>query len=431
MFSAGPAPSRHTPAAMLRFMSKTIAIAATAPAIVAPALPLVRLPLLRSRALLRALLRAPFIVLLVAAIPLSAPLPAMAVAPPAGERPLRVPAWTLALERALEAADARYAGDIGVYVRHLGRDESFSYRADEPWYLASGIKVPIAIAVMRAIERGELSLDTRVTLRESDFVDGAGGTNAFRAGTRLRVSYLIEQMIIHSDNTASDVLIRTVGIAQVNAVAAELGSIDGMHITTLADVRRLAYGQLHPSASRLRSADLLALQRAGAGQARVRRLVQLLAITPADLLRPDLDSAFEAYYATHANSASLIAYGRMLAALSDGHALGPDGTRYLLDVMARVQTGDRRIRAGLPTGTRFEHKTGTQHRRSCDLGIATVPSTARDRPPARVVIAACARGTATAASERALRDVGAAVTASGVFMDAPPRPTVSPPDPMR
>lgn len=362
-----------------------------------------------------------------ATLPLQAPARAQAAA----DTPLRVPAWTMALERRLEAVDAVYAGDIGVYVRHLGRDESFSYRAEEPWYLASGIKVPVAIAVMRAVERGELSLDTRVTLLETDFVDGAGGTNAFRAGTRLRVSWLLEQMIVHSDNTASDVLIRTVGIDQVNLVAAELGHVDGMHITTLADVRRLAYGQLHPSASGLRSQDLFALQRAGAGQARVRRLVQLLAITPTDLLRPDLDSAFEAYYATHANSASLVEFGRMLAALSDGRALGPEGTTYLLDVMARVQTGARRIRAGLPAGTRFEHKTGTQHRRACDLGIATVPALSPGQAPARVVIAACARGTATAASERALRDVGAAVTASGVFMEAPPRPTVSPPDRMR
>lgn len=373
------------------------------------------------------------IALLVAAAAVLATLPlqAPARAQAAADTPLRVPAWTRALERRLEAVDAAYAGDIGVYVRHLGRDESFSYRAEEPWYLASGVKVPVAIAVMRAVERGELSLDTRVTLLETDFVDGAGGTNAFRAGTRLRVSWLLEQMIVHSDNTASDVLIRTVGIDRVNLAAAELGSVDGMRITTLADVRRLAYGQLHPSASGLRSPDLFALQRAGTGQARVRRLVQLLAITPGDLLRPDLDSAFEAYYATHANSATLVDFGRMLAALSEGRALGPEGTRYLLDVMARVQTGARRIRAGLPADARFEHKTGTQHRRTCDLGIATVPSQVRDRSPARVVIAACARGTATAAGERALRDVGAAVTASGVFMDAPPRPTVSPPDPVR
>ncbi len=344
-----------------------------------------------------------------------------------------VPAWTLSLQKRLEAADARFAGDIGVYVHHLDRDESFSYRAEEPWYLASGVKVPVAIAVMRAIERGELSLATRLTLRETDFVDGAGGTNAHPPGTRLPVSYLLEQMIVHSDNTASDMLIRAVGIARVNAVAAELIAARGVEITSLADVRRRAYGMLHPAAAGLRSSDLLALQRSGAGQARVRKLAQLLAVEPADFLLPDLDSAFEAYYATHANSATLVDYGRMLASLADGLALEPDATRYLLDLMARVQTGDRRIRAGLPARVRFAHKTGTQYRRTCDLGIATVPPPApRTRGalpalPARVVIAACARGAGTAAAERALRDVGAAVTASGVFVEAPAVPTVSPP----
>lgn len=351
-------------------------------------------------------------------------------APAAQAQALRAPGWASTLESTLESVDARYAGDIGVYVRHLDRDESFSYRADEPWYLASGIKVPVAIAVMRAVERGELSLDSRVTLRESDFVDGAGGTNAHAAGTRLSVSYLLEQMIVHSDNTASDVLIRSVGIDRVNAVAAELGDAPGIRITTLADVRRLAYGQLHPSAATLQSPQLLALKRSGSGQARVRKFLQLLALTPAELLRPDLDSAFDAYYATHVNSASLVEFGRMLAELAQGRALDAPATSHLLDLMARVQTGHRRIRTGLPPGTRFAHKTGTQHRRTCDLGIATVPSPG-GRPPARVVIAACARGTGTAASERALRDVGAAVTASGVFMDVPPRPTVSTPAPIR
>ena len=237
---------------------------------------------------------------------------------PPPTQPVEVPGWTLALQSALEAVDARHPGDIGVYVHHLERDESFSYRAEEPWYLASGIKVPVAIAVLRAVARGELALDTRIELRAEDFVDGAGPTNYRGAGSRLRLDWLLEQMIVHSDNTASDVLIRTVGIDAVNAVAAELTDTAGLHITTLADVRRLAYGQLHPSAARLRSADLLALRRSGAGQARVDKLVQLLQIPPRELRQPDLDSAFEAYYATGANSASLVDFGRMLAALAQG-----------------------------------------------------------------------------------------------------------------
>ena len=64
-----------------------------------------------------------------------------------------------------------------MFVHHLGRNETFSFRADEPWYLASGVKVAVAIAVLQRVERGELALDTRVRLLETDFVDGAGPTN--------------------------------------------------------------------------------------------------------------------------------------------------------------------------------------------------------------------------------------------------------------
>ena len=327
--------------------------------------------------------------------------------------PVATPRWSTELDRRVRAIDARFAGELGVHVQGFGDDVQYDFRGDEIWYLASGVKVPIAIAVLREIEQGWLTLDTPITLLESDFVDGAGRTNAHRAGDRMTIDWLIEQMIIHSDNTASDVLIRTVGLGQVNAVASELIARD-VRITTLADVRRLAYGMFHPGAAGLTSQDMLALQRAGSGQARVRTLARLLGVTPADFLLPDLDSAFESYYATHINSATLRDYGNMLAALQSGRALDPDSTRYLLDVMARVQTGKQRLRASLPANARFAHKTGTQYRRICDSGIASLPT--RDgSAPAQVVIAACARGAGTAASERALRELGAAITASGVL----------------
>ncbi len=131
--------------------------------------------------------------------------------------------WTTALDRRVRAIDARLGtGEIGVHVQRLDGGAQYGFRANEVWYLASGVKVPIAIAVLREIEQGWLTLDTQVTLRADDFVDGAGGTNAHRAGDRLAIAWLLEQMIVHSDNTASDVLIRTVGLGQVNAVASEL-----------------------------------------------------------------------------------------------------------------------------------------------------------------------------------------------------------------
>ncbi|MCD9027391.1 class A beta-lactamase-related serine hydrolase [Luteimonas sp. BDR2-5] len=357
--------------------------------------------------------------------PLAAARTALALPPLPGAEPTPAPVWAAELRRRLDAADARFPGELGVYVHDIDTGASYAYRADEPWYLASGVKVPVAIAVLREIDNGWLSLDSHATLLPSDFVDGGGHTNSHPPGTRLRISYLLEQMIIHSDNTATDVLIRTVGLGQVNAVAAELIAAQGVRITSLADVRRLAYGQLHTGAAGLTSQDLLALQRSGVGDARARKLAQLLAVSPADFLLPGIDDAFEAYYATHVNTASLVDYGRMLTSLSAGLALEPDSTRYLLDLMSRVETGKRRIRAGLPARAGFAHKTGTQYRRLCDLGIVTMPARATSQPQARVVVAACARGAGTAASERALRDVGAAVTAAGV-LDRSPSPSSSP-----
>ncbi len=84
------------------------------------------------------------------------------------------------------------------------------------------VKVPVAIAVLRGVERGDFTLDTPVTLRASDYVDGAGSTNRKPVGAAVRIRALLEQMIIHSDNTASDMLIDLVGIAEVNAVVESL-----------------------------------------------------------------------------------------------------------------------------------------------------------------------------------------------------------------
>ena len=325
--------------------------------------------------------------------------------------------WQAALRARLERIDQDFPGDIGVYVYAVESGRSLSFRGDESWYLASGVKVPVAIAVMRSIEARELALDTPIVLLEADYVDGAGATNLHPAGTPLRVDYLLEQMLVHSDNTASDVLIRTVGLERVNRIAQELVS-QQVGITTLADVRRRTYGAFHPAAARLQGKDLLALKRARDGHARLALLAKLLDV-PVDALAPGtLDSAFDAYYATQLNAAPLSDYAHMLSALVLGHALDPASTNYLLGVMERVQTGRKRLRAGLPRDVVFAHKTGTQHRRACDFGIVTVDA-GRQALERHVVIAACTRGDASLTrSERALRDIAIALTRSGALRGA-------------
>lgn len=332
--------------------------------------------------------------------------------------------WPARLRPALERLAASQApAALGVYVRDLADGRSAALHADERWYLASMVKLPVAIAVLQAVERGEVTLDTRLVLRSHDLVDGAGSTARRPVGSALPLRTLLEQMMIESDNTASDMLIGLVGLRAVQAVLDGVAPDAFGPLTTLADVRRGVYGQLTPAAARLAGVDFLLLKAQRADAQRLALLPVLLNVPAKSLAAIDLDAAYARYYAGGANSGRLDAYGELLARLAEGRLLDATRTAWLLDVMARARTGTQRIRAGLPQGTRFAHKTGTQRARTCDAGIATLRTA---DGPRRVVVAACTRGEASLLqAERLLEGVGRALCRSGL-LPAPTRPTPEP-----
>lgn len=318
--------------------------------------------------------------------------------------------WSERLQVRLAQIDTRQ-GQLGVFVRDLDSGVSVSHQASQSWYLASMVKLPVAIAVLQGMERGGYTLATQLTLRASDYVDGAGPTNLQSVGTPLALSELLERMIVHSDNTASDMLIHFVGIRAVNdAVQAALPQGMG-RITSLADVRRHIYAQLTPAATQLEGQDLLQLRQQRTDPERLALLSRLVNTAAHDFGQPTLRSAYQAYYATGLNSGRLDAYGLLLERLADGQLLSAAHTAYLLDVMQGVQTGPQRLKAGLPLTTRFAHKTGTQRERVCDAGIVMPAGTQR-----RTIVVACVRGEPSLArAERLLAAVGAALTESGLL----------------
>ncbi len=334
--------------------------------------------------------------------------------------------WAVRLHAELNRLEAAGGPRIGVYVRDLASGATAAHRADEPWYLASMVKVPVAIAVLRAIERQQLSLDTSVTLRASDYVDGAGSTNRHRVGTGLSVRALLAQMIIYSDNTASDMLIGLVGLPEVNAVVQEAAPGAFGRITLLAEVRRATYGRLVPAGGQLSGQDLIVLRQPRGDDERLQVLARLVQV-PVEKFSVSLDEAYAAYYASGLNTGRLDAYGALMAQLVEGRLLSDWGTAHLLGLMERVATGPQRLKAGLPPALRWAHKTGTQRARFCDAGIVRAP---RGQAEQRVVVVACTQGERSLArSEYALRQVGAALCRSGLLThgvtDAPECPTVA------
>lgn len=110
-----------------------------------------------------------------------------------------------------------------IFAKHLPSGTSVELRADVPMNTLSVIKIPVMILAFRDAEAGKLKLAERYTIRPEDLRRGSGLLQTFDVGLSPTYRDLIEQMIITSDNTATDIMIRTVGLDRVNAMLAELG----------------------------------------------------------------------------------------------------------------------------------------------------------------------------------------------------------------
>jgi beta-lactamase class A len=313
--------------------------------------------------------------------------------------------WHTALSERVAAIRDEFSGEFGVYVKHLDTGVEVRFDAEDRWYLASTVKVPVAIATLERVEAGDLSLERQVELRESHFVDGAGDLKWARPGDVFSVRQLLEQSIEHSDSMATDLLIGLVGAEVLDErVATWTGGGFGP-LTTILQVRYDAYGVLDPRVANLPSRTFLDMRAAGDGEARLRHLAQRLGRARSELLVDDLEDLFESYYARGKNSARLDAYGRLLERLVRGELLSPSSTDRLLSHMQRITTGARRIAAGLPENTPFAQKTGTQIARSCNVGVAHPKD-----PAKRVVLVACAaRYGSLGEAERAFQRLGSAL----------------------
>ena len=117
----------------------------------------------------------------------------------------------------------RLAGDKGVYIKNVITGETFAYGEDIPVVAASVIKIPVMIEVFRAAQAGELSLDEIHALADEERLPSCGTLKAMHAGIEMTLLDLVKLMIIVSDNAATNIMIRRVGIDNVNRTLRALG----------------------------------------------------------------------------------------------------------------------------------------------------------------------------------------------------------------
>ncbi|KEO85180.1 serine hydrolase [Tumebacillus flagellatus] len=123
------------------------------------------------------------------------------------------------LQKRLDAA----SGTFGASIYHFQSQERFDSNADEVFFAASIIKVPVMAAVFDLAAKGKLSLSETMALRTEDKTTGSGILFNLSTGLELSLRDLVVLMIIESDNSATNMLIDRVGMETVQACMAEWG----------------------------------------------------------------------------------------------------------------------------------------------------------------------------------------------------------------
>jgi beta-lactamase class A len=243
-----------------------------------------------------------------------------------------------AAERHLAAIEtrlgARVGGRLGVAILDTADGSSLKYRADERFPLCSTFKVLAAAAVLTRVDDGSEQLGHRVpyTARDLD-THYAPVTTAHLAQGAMTIEDLCAAAIEWSDNTAANLLLRTIG-----------------------------------------------------GPAGLTRYVRSLddALTRLDRTEPTLNAATPGDLRDTTSPEAMV---RDLRRLLLGRALSATSRRRLETWMVAARTGGKRLRAGVPSTWVVGDKTG-----SGDHGTTNVVAILR--PPARAPILAAVYMTA-------------------------------------
>ena len=107
------------------------------------------------------------------------------------------------LQAAVEEAVQGFDGRVGVYVRHLPTGRTAALDADSLFPTASTIKVPILVATMDAVERGDLAWGQTLVFRDSLRYDSHGLFGLLQDSARVSLHRAVETMLSASDNTSS------------------------------------------------------------------------------------------------------------------------------------------------------------------------------------------------------------------------------------
>jgi len=233
------------------------------------------------------------------------------------------------LQNQIEQIASAAKGHVGVAAVVLETGETVSLNSHDHFPMQSVYKLPIGMAVMKQVDAGKIKLEQKVRVTKSDFVR-AGQHSPIRDknpnGAELTVSELMGWMLLESDGTASDVLMKLVGGPE--AVQAYLNEL---------------------------------------------KITEWIVLNS----EKEIGQDWQTQYRNWATPEAAVA---LLRSLHERRGLSESSQTLLLKLMTESTPGAKRQKGLLPAGTVVAHKTGTSGTRNGitaatnDIGLITLPN---------------------------------------------------------
>ena len=118
----------------------------------------------------------------------------------------------------------------------------YFYNENTYFTAASTIKVPVAMLYYDKIAEGELNLSDTLIYNREDYEAGDGSTAAdYSVGEKIPISYLLEQTIVNSDNTALNILINHIGYQKCKEELSKYSDIELIEDFYTSNVANVSY----------------------------------------------------------------------------------------------------------------------------------------------------------------------------------------------
>ena len=284
------------------------------------------------------------------------------------------------LQALLDAELAAFPGSTGVYVKHLATGEEAAVRADQDFSTASVIKLAFMVRAYQLADRKELELDERITLTRAHLRHGTGVFQYHDAGLQPTLRDAITEMIITSDNTATDIVLMKIGgPAAVTKWLTESGYPRLASYGRPHDYRRDLLALIDPAFAALTAEETSALMYASDRNPLFDRYADLFTGPRAKWIDVVRDPANRQRLARERDQRTSIDRkfwlgsmtpkdtGRLLESIERGTAASTASCEAMLLALRRQQLGARRLPhfIDLPVG----HKTGDGGTIANDVGV--------------------------------------------------------------